>query len=899
MSIEFLKGPASNVGQQLGVTLERAPLVYGVSSTAEVNSALLPSPGALQEMELAFRESFHCDQKLEELTSTVISRILLASMTFSVALGAGAVLLRPEWIPTLAGGLSVLLAANALRTGTINPRKLAISLVGPALALSLLVFVGQLLQFRLPAAVAASTGAFLLLMKVGHRPFEFFREWLYTHPRLTPEQRRNPKQIPIGANLPVLAAILAMAIILPELSNTLALVCIFGVTFGVVRESPSRVFRRMRHVVGQFLTYGLNSTGAPGVWIPRASTEKRNWCIYGMFFLPTFALTVSLQLFAPWDLLQEPIRNQFGEEALAHTSRSANGWLGLAIQAIVQGDVAFLWLLPVSLVTGILTTFYCLAAVLHRPLVAAEGLRRQVESFDDSIDRRPEAQWYWDRIRNSEHLAVNPYGDEVREAEHIFLGVEPHAQFPVLLSEEILAGHVYITGQTGSGKTTLGIMSILMQLMRGYRTKCGETSEPPPLVVLDFKGDSALFETLRAESQMRRHRAGITDDDDPRYAFKWFTPEAKRASYYFNPFQSLVNANRSDMSLCDIILDCLSLFHGMSYGRSFYSRKSRMMLSAALSSDGRAPESFQELFERIKELRTRDDFKRDTFELFAAVHAISRYEKIATAANLEDASQAINMADVLEHRQVVYFWMPAAVESMSVREIGKLAFFSSLTAAIDRHRSGREARRAYLVIDEFQRIAGENFRVVLEQAREFGLAAILANQTESDLKLHDFDLRPTVRTNTRARLSFGSADDNEMRELIATSGEELAYLDTASGENAHVAATSGRAEGTSLMHFKPRITVNDLKAINDHPLEMVASIARGSGYSQYAGLPHRVRTTYPLRRDIYAERKQGGPPLEPDAPEQTVNVKGPEAHDEEAAASIREQLEQFAATLED
>lgn len=134
------------------------------------------------------------------------------------------------------------------------------------------------------------------------------------------------------------------------------------------------------------------------------------------------------------------------------------------------------------------------------------------------------------------------------------------------------------------------------------------------------------------------------------------------------------------------------------------------------------------------------------------------------------------MPELIEHRQVAYFWLPAALESISVREIGKLALFCLLTAAIDRQRTTGQRRQVYLVIDEFQRLAGENFKVILEQARSFGLSTILANQTQSDLKTHDIDLTPTVRTNTRTKLYFAVTDPDEVRTLSNASGDEVALI---------------------------------------------------------------------------------------------------------------------------
>ena len=166
--------------------------------------------------------------------------------------------------------------------------------------------------------------------------------------------------------------------------------------------------------------------------------------------------------------------------------------------------------------------------------------------------------------------------------------------------------------------------------------------------------------------------------------------------------------------------------------------------------------------------------RHEAFELVATVKALTGYEALKPA----PPEHSIHMPDVLEHRQCAYFWLPAAIESVSVKEIGKLAFFCLLTAALDRQRAGQEYRQAYLFIDEFQRIVSANVKIVLEQARSFGIGAILANQSLADLDTPDVDMRPVVRSNTRFKQYLGLNDINDIMELSERSGEEIVLFES-------------------------------------------------------------------------------------------------------------------------
>lgn len=434
------------------------------------------------------------------------------------------------------------------------------------------------------------------------------------------------------------------------------------------------------------------------------------------------------------------------------------------------------------------------------------------------------------------------------------------ADFPVLLHKRLLEEHCYIVGQTGSGKTSLGIMPLLMQMLRGTMpspipnlpatSPPAPSSDLTPIVILDLKGDPALFHTIKAEAEARGQE------------FRFFTPERGLATHVFNPFSNFSTENRTLIQLCQLILDALGLNHGEGYGRSYFTRQNREALFDALNTQP-APKTFQELSDVLKTFRGRPAYP-DIFELVSTIHALTQYPQLETIEPVSRPDQAIHMPTVLERRQVVYFWLPAAIESITVREIGKLALFSLLSAAIDRQRSGATQHRVFLVIDEFQRLVGDNFRIILEQARSFGLSVIMANQTMADLNTPTFDLRPTVRTNARVKISFGITDPSEIEELSKLSGQEIARLRTYSFSRSFASGSTNRTRGWA-EHFKNRFLVSDILGVTDHPRRCILHVTRGSGYSQFAGLPTMVDCFHPLTKAEYDLRCNAPwPVFEPD-----------------------------------
>lgn len=897
MSIEYLKAPSSNHAFSQGIVVKRAPVLYGPTSTSEVNSVRLPGRDDLAAMKLAYREKFFSDEELGTVTLQALNLIFWCSL----ALAIGAVVIGPlvpwSFASSIVGGVSFFLALNAIVRRNASVKTILFYLIAPIVGLVVLKFIGFVTMYRLFATLVFGGVTLVLFQMHGSKPFAFYHEWLYTNPRLKPETRSNPKRITLAPNMPLLGVIIAIAALVPVVSTTIAIAAVVAVCLVVLGAdlNPLAYIAKLKLVFGQYLTYGMASTNAPGVWMPAESWRLRRlamWRLCGFSFL---TLAVGLSLFAPWDVLRWSIKADYGEDVLASAFATPFGWVAPVLQGMYDTHPVYLWVFPVALGLAVLVPFLVLAAVFKRPLTAAYQLALEIEGEkgrEPTIDfdqARPEWECYVDRVRTSDQHCKGPLGEDIREAEHLFLGVEPNAQFPILLDKKVLSEHCYIVGDTGSGKTAVGITSLLMQLIRGHRNSDGSTTLPPPMVVLDLKGDPALFHTLREESDKRRRELGITDPDDPTCAFRFFTPEKGRASYFFNPFQSMDSEARSEVQLCHLFLDSLGLNHGEGYGRSYYSRKSRMMLYDALTKGGSKPRSIEELYKRLIELSKdkdswmKDDdlqgtfnYKHDTFELLATIHTLARYEMLATAGNLANPSRAISMPEVIERRQVAYFWLPAALESISVREIAKLAIFSLLTAAIDRQgeKGGEEGepRQVYLVMDEFQRIAGENFKVILEQARSFGVSAILANQTQSDLKTHDIDLRPTIRGNTRVKMFFSVTEPEEEKSLSEASGQEIAMLASGMGS---LDGAGGPLQWTQSL--KPRLTRNDIMGVSDHPLECVLKVSRGAGYTQFAGLPIPARMTYPLTSELYTQRKRMPWPELGEA--MVVPTKSPDEHE--------------------
>lgn len=1049
------------------ITVTRYPLTYWPQSTSDVNHARLPACEDMRDMELAYREqlvdksgAFRHAMRFATpgvfITPFLVVFVLLAAplVPFKGTLGLAA-----------AFGLWKLYVHVRDRE-EFGLQTLVSTMLYPVAILAAVSFVAWLNDYRDFSAPLFALLAFYFFRRNAEKPIRFYESWLYTSPALKPETRRKQKQIEAGPDFGFLAIVLGVgtigrtplsamvalgglyltskmlkarhrlawvpaAIVVvgsaatavgvfrwwPNYSPTTAMAIIVCLSLFRLRKLRfgQRLLAPASAIVSQYVSYGLNSSFAPGVWMPDRPRHFRGTLIYWTMLQVSIPLCLGLCYFMPTDVLLSTLHRAVGESIVANDAtrrlvilvlpdvelgqippplrerppykppKRTQGipspgevapggveeqfqaqvsqydamyqdavtvweeesreharqlsetlgadiaadpqfWAVICFLAALQGDLGYLWIFPLTFFLGMLIPFLVVLSVYRDPILQLEGLQRTVEGHYDrgtwipgeDQDERTEWQCYVDRLRLSSQSARSKEGYRVREAEHCFLGVEPYKKFPVLLDRKILAEHAYFVGDSGSGKTALGIMPLLIQLIRGHCLLDGTISEPPPIVILDLKGDPALFHTVRAEVEQRRKELGITDPRDPRFAFRFFTPEAQ-ATHSFNPLSSLEDSTSSFSQIGHLLIDSLGLSHGEGYGRSYYSRRNRELLQRALRM---APNSFEELKKLVGDVARHDrDLRVDCYELIATLEALTEYEQISKHVSHADKADAIHMPSVLEHSQVVYFWLPAALESISVREIGKLALYCFLSAAIERQTKRQPVKQSYLVIDEFQRIAGENFKIILEQARSFGIGAILANQSQADLQTADADLRAAVRANTRFKQFFSVTDTAEIDALVKLSGEEIGVMRShsmtsmsstvyesvdAAGEKRLL--TRGpelegdphrtAPESVSFSYsesIKSRFNLNDVLRISDGPLDSIIHISRGSGYSQFAGLPIPLRSNYPISHEEYEYRRTKAP--WPDEP--AYEIMKPSTSHEDIDAKRKSLIDELHAEMDD
>ena len=426
------------------------------------------------------------------------------------------------------------------------------------------------------------------------------------------------------------------------------------------------------------------------------------------------------------------------------------------------------------------------------------------------------------------------------ERESLFIGVNAHDNSPVLVPRSAVGEHVHLTGGTGSGKTSVGIMSLMTQLIR--RGDCS-------VVVIDLKGDdAALFETARVESE----KTGAW--------FRWVTTTRGRSTHVFNPLDQDWFHERTPVEKADLISEAAGLMHRPVYGQSHYSQANYNVLQAAVEfcEHDRPLRSFRQLEAALREdlgawvsRKQRDDASSalGVISQLADPHALNAVAGDDTPTGA--FSRSVDCTSLFRSPQTLYLNLPSGDGATVARGTGVLALHAIFQSAAQLRADRRVP--VYVFIDEFQRIASPDLEVILQQCRSMDVGLILAHQSVSDLQLaRGVDLRGTVATNTAFKQTFSVGDVAEARELSEGSGGQV-FLGRSWQSRSDA---RGNSVGTSWSEtVAPRLSVNDLMMMSDRPGRSLFQLRRGAGYAQYGGFPILIDSCHVITEKEFRRRK--------------------------------------------
>lgn len=514
------------------------------------------------------------------------------------------------------------------------------------------------------------------------------------------------------------------------------------------------------------------------------------------------------------------------QAALAPLTASPEAWL---VTSMRGGGI--LWLPFILSITACIVFPYFFTFLAVRALTGRAIIHHYL-GLEDADSPYHEPMYPWDAIVRRLKESQNP-----KEREHLWFGVNAQDDTPVLVPRELLIQHAHVLGGTGTGKTSMALTPLVAQLI-GH--DCS-------VVILDLKGDDALFQTARLGAK----NAKLPDGTPRPLPFKWFRSESGHSTYAFNPFLQGHMKSFVHLERMHIFTKAFGLEYGEGYGKSHFSRQHRDTLLALFKLRPEV-ESFREL---AAELATKDlhaKLLRETntksldhaSDLFGVIRELAEIDaiNITSRSGLPTVlSEAIDMAQIVKHPSVAYFRLPASISNASDREIGKFAFHALLTAA-QRFRTGRSI---YFFIDEFQQLVSEDLEVLFEQARHFHIATILANHHQAQLAKAGPHVLKAVEETTAIAQVFSANDVEFRRTLQELSGETIYLFATYDSEG----AVSDYREQVGTRHRS-----NDLMRMTARENECWFRGKYNRGYFNSDGQPFIMYAGYHIPRDEYKRR---------------------------------------------
>lgn len=572
---------------------------------------------------------------------------------------------------------------------------------------------------------------------------------------------------------------------------------------------------------------------------------------------------------------------------------SPEAWLLANYLGLFTGQARFSYSFALSLFLGfcapVLFVFLCIWAVAGAELALVEDtLNRSSKPGGD--EPQESREWY-----NQEWLGLAEslrYSRNELEREHLFLGfaqdIDHDDEYPVLFHRKLIGDHVYINGSSGSGKSSRGIAAIVSQLAyfaRGQNGRPGDSS----ILILDLKGDDALFHGIRHEAR------GLP--------FRWYRDQVGLATHGFNPLL------QSHLTQCDAaqkaraVMDAFGLRAGDGFGERYFADIQEAVVRRVF-----------ELYPNLRSLKEMHDVLQGSHAKDMLCpempqpdwnHASHLREQVAAFARCEvlndtsdDPSMTIDFPSLFTEPQIVYFYAPSLVGGGTNIQAAKFALYSLLTAS--KFVAKKNRLPVYCVIDEFQELAGTNIGVVLRQARSFDVALILANQLASDLNTAGAKLEETVTNNVALTWSFRPASKSDMEKIVFYSGEYLEtlrsmtvthnYGDVEVETPGFHAAVSGEKALTSVsysyqQHYRPALNVNRVLWSSYVEDLSIARFSEGSGYTRYFR-PMPLRTLFHVSKELFDKRAaEPWPDVAP--PAMSPNTQGVAQAPALASASAR------------
>lgn len=415
-----------------------------------------------------------------------------------------------------------------------------------------------------------------------------------------------------------------------------------------------------------------------------------------------------------------------------------------------------------------------------------------------------------------------------------FLGSDLQLQMDVFLPDKIRSRHVHIIGASGSGKTASTILPLIGQdIDREY-----------PVVILDAKGDDDFLEFLKQKTLGDR--------------LKVFDLASSESSLAYNPTKTGTASEAAQR-----------LFNSLIWSQEYFKSKARKIVQkffeAKYSKETGNPTLFDfscalKNVESLKiALKTPQNLKptlskKDFEELSGLIDQIDQL----TTGPLKDllspaeGRQAINLAQDIKDKKIIYFRLQSMLDSDSATAISKLVINELANCAAYAQREGGGANFCPVFLDEFASFVCSPFVELISKARSAGFALHFSHQSMGNIQKHGAELASEIVDNSSTRIVMRTYDPDTTE-----------FLAQCFGTKPDVKFTH-KIEGSTEQHKVSDVgSLREVQAFAVNPSD-IKSLPTGEGYVFVAhGANHRGRGANVFRLTFPDINQEKQPPQKP------------------------------------
>jgi len=431
--------------------------------------------------------------------------------------------------------------------------------------------------------------------------------------------------------------------------------------------------------------------------------------------------------------------------------------------------------------------------------------------------------------------------DNKIEQESFFVGRVEFDGSPVLLHKDMLSEHSHFLGDSGTGKTARGILPILSQAIRRM---------PFSVIIIDMKAD-----TMEIASEADAANRELAKRTGKLLPFQTFDLSHNAMTYGFNPFLTTGWNHMSIQEKAETIACACGLDYGQNYGASFFGSANVAPLKYCLGENPNIA-SFRELYVATAKLlrsKNNNDLLPNTKSAASHVEEVlNRFGRIDSLNIGTDSKyskshieSSIDLGSYFVEQKLAYFSLPSTVSSMTSAGVGRMVVYLLMMAA----RHVERNHQVVVVIDEFQRLAVQNFESTLQLARSMGVSLVLANQSLQDLKTAGPQLLNSVETNCHFRQWFSVSSTEDIARLERLGGTRTEIEESVTTSSDGNSVTRRQVE-------RVRLDAKHINAVSDDPNLSIVRIANDpKGYAKYGASPIVVRTSFHISAEEYKLRK--------------------------------------------